>query len=99
MKKIIAIIILIGFGTSCVHEKNDLEGRWINSDFTYLERLSFGDSLWSSSTSAFGHLDSLHYYRFRDSIFSQRFNSHELLKYGYRISGDTLWTMFNADSQ
>ena len=92
-------IILIGtllIISSCIRENGEIKGTWISSDFTSPSFLTFTETHWIDYT--FG-LDSFPYYLHHDSIFLQAHFKPELLRFGYKISKDTLWTTFPGDTQ
>jgi biopolymer transport protein ExbD len=84
---IISLILLL---SSCNKNDNPLKGKWLKSDFTSFETITFLDSLFTESY--VGIIDSLPYYVKNDSLFLQSYFSEEPIKINYRITGDTLFT-------
>jgi len=99
MKNIIAIIILIVLGTSCIQQKSDLKGTWISSNLSFYETITFGDSLFSNLC-CFCYHDTIPYYFKSDTIIiPPNINNDEVTKYVYRILKDTLWLSFEFESE
>ena len=99
MRKTITLLILIIIWSSCIQQKKELKDTWISSNLSYYQTMIFGDSLVYNKC-MFCENDSLPYITEIDTlIIPPNFYNDEGVKYGYQISGDTLWLSFEFDSK